>query len=142
MCNDTVLLLLVQYIVEEKDRLGSEQAFWEAHSDKDGCKLTYQKILNKLQHAREEADRADAAAAKEFFQGDLTRADTQGAFMYRKGGTTMIYKKDRVVAQQWRELLKKDPDISARWEAAQAATLSTMLEQWAREAEEPRPLQV
>ncbi|RPD70260.1 hypothetical protein L226DRAFT_593871 [Lentinus tigrinus ALCF2SS1-7] len=109
-----------RYLVEEKERLGSESAFWAAHSDKDGERLQYSQILARLKSCRANTYREDAQAAKEFFGGDLTREDAGGVFTYKKGSQTVVYKKDKQIAEQWRALLEHNPVIAAEWEAMRA----------------------
>ena len=120
-------LFLIQHLVEEKERLGSEDAFWALYSKEDGSRLCYQHILNRLKQARVDRNRADADAARRYFGHDLQRADTNGAFQYGKKGKTMVYVKDQAIAEAWRELLARDPMVAAGWEAMEAAKIMDLL---------------
>ena len=42
----------MQYLVEEKERLGSEDVFWAVYSKEDGLQLCCQHILNRLKQTR------------------------------------------------------------------------------------------
>ncbi|RDX50897.1 hypothetical protein OH76DRAFT_1555394 [Lentinus brumalis] len=111
-----------RWLVEEKDRLGSEDAFWAKYSDPaSGTRLQYSQIQARLKSQRTRTFREDAQAAKEYFGGDLTRADTQGAFMYKKGSTMVLLTQNKQIAEQWLELLRTHPMIAATWEAMRAA---------------------
>ncbi|KAM5536758.1 hypothetical protein V8D89_009597, partial [Ganoderma adspersum] len=116
-----------KYLVEEKERLGSEDAFWAVYTKEDGSPLGYQKILDRLKKARADRDRADANAARKYFGNDLLRVDTNGAFQYEKGGKMKLYVKDHAIAGAWRKLLVRDPVVLARWEAIEAAEITQLL---------------
>lgn len=83
--------------------------------DEEGNKLCYQKILDRLQQARVDKDHTDAESARRFFDGNLDHPDAGGRFRYIKTGRWCLYTKDQKVAEKWRELLREDPDVAARW---------------------------
>ncbi|KAI0691160.1 hypothetical protein C8T65DRAFT_545039, partial [Cerioporus squamosus] len=119
-------LLKVEYgkwrwLVEEKDRLGSEEAFWAAHSNERGERLQFSQIQERLKHHRTSTQAKDAQAARDYFGGDLTRADTRGVFTYKKGSKTIVMSNNKQVAEQWRKLLARDAVIAANWEAMRTA---------------------
>lgn len=61
---------------------------------------------------------AHAADVRKFFGGDLARQDAEGAFKYKKGGSTLVYSKDKKVAELWLQLLEENDAIRARWESS------------------------
>ncbi len=87
-------MLFAQYIVQEKERLGSEEAFWARYTSEDGRKLQYSKILKRLKASRITTYAEDVQAAREYFRGDLTREDAQRVFM-SKSGRSMVHQEDR-----------------------------------------------
>ncbi|KAI0681804.1 hypothetical protein C8T65DRAFT_751225, partial [Cerioporus squamosus] len=113
-------------LVEEKQRLGSEAAFWATYSDDAGRMMQYSQILAQLKRTRLNSHRENAQAAREYFGGDLTRPDTEGVFMYKKGVNTLVYTKDKNIAEQWLKLLARNQVIAANWETMQAAKALTV----------------
>ncbi|GBE85378.1 hypothetical protein SCP_0705730 [Sparassis crispa] len=69
-----------KFIVEERDELGSDDAFWDVYSNENGERLRYQQILDKLKARRADRSACNAAAARSYFDGNLERADANGAF--------------------------------------------------------------
>ncbi|KAL7282612.1 hypothetical protein ACG7TL_004084 [Trametes sanguinea] len=105
-----------KFLVEERERFVSDEAFWAHYSNEHGQPLNYQKIVDILQSGRINADARDAAAALEFFGNDLSRADAHGYFMYKKANKLFVCNKPASVAQKWRQLLRDHPEIAQRWE--------------------------
>ncbi|OBZ72744.1 hypothetical protein A0H81_06902 [Grifola frondosa] len=97
-----------KFIVEEKDDLGSEDAFWAKYTYPDGTRASYQQILDRLKTNRGERDAIDAAAARTYFGGNLACADANGLFLYKKKGALTVCTKDEAVAKKWRDLLHRD----------------------------------
>ncbi|KAF7980504.1 hypothetical protein HWV62_38012 [Athelia sp. TMB] len=108
-----------KFVVEEYASFPSPTAFWDCYSDAAGVRMKYQGILDRLKSKRQVAEResygADAAAARQFFNGNLGQSDAHGKFTYRKNGRSHIYQKDKEVATRWRQLLDSDESIRARW---------------------------
>lgn len=100
-------------MAEEKERLGSEDAFWEEYSNAQGGRLGWQQILDRLQERRKKDAVRDAQAAREFFGGDLKHKDAGGIFC--KPGTDDLYTKDATIAAKWRVLLETNEDVRAQW---------------------------
>lgn len=110
-----------QFIVDEKDYLGSEEAFWQKFTDSSGGRLGYQAILDRLQSERKQRDKLDSAAALRYFNNDLSAPLTGGAFQYLKSGKTYVLRRPDKVAEVWRRLLQEDPDIAGQWAVMQAS---------------------
>jgi hypothetical protein len=53
----------------------------------------------------------DAAAAREFFGGDLEHENARGAFRYKKSGKWLVVSSDKQIAMRWRKLLENREDI-------------------------------
>lgn len=108
-----------QFVVEEYTSFSSPTAFWECYSDAAGAHMKYQAILNQMKIKRQAAEREsygpDAAAARQFFDGNLGRSDAQGKFTYRKNSQLYVYQKDKEVAIRWRGLLDDNESIRVRW---------------------------
>ncbi|KAJ3473930.1 hypothetical protein NLI96_g12744 [Meripilus lineatus] len=105
-----------KFICEEKERLGSEKQFWEKYSDEKGAHLRFQTILNRLKGERNARDARDCADARQFFDGNLARADAKGRFGYTKSGRTVeVATKESKIAQVWRKILTEDLEIAQRW---------------------------
>ncbi|KAH9927790.1 uncharacterized protein B0H18DRAFT_875189 [Fomitopsis serialis] len=113
-----------KFLVEERERFPTEDAFWHAYSDEKGERMSYQHILDKLQQGRGCTDDADYDAAMKYFEGNLERADTRGLFRYRKRGIWRVCSKRLTIARIWRKLLSEDPEIQANWAAMQSANTS------------------
>lgn len=114
-------LTLSQFIAKERERLGSDDAFWVKFSNEDGTRMNYEKILRVLQKERGAYSAKHAADALKFFGNDLTRADTDGAFMYQKtrkdgsgGKEVHVMVKKHDIARRWNELLAADVDVAER----------------------------
>ncbi|KAG1763968.1 hypothetical protein EV702DRAFT_1051544 [Suillus placidus] len=107
---------LCKFIVEERSRFASDDAFWAAWSDASGQRTGYTQICNTLQRQRVQRDAQDAAAARTFFGGSLGHSDAQGAFTYMKSGVARLMSKDVDVARKWRDLLAADGALAQRWE--------------------------
>ncbi|KAI0696041.1 hypothetical protein C8T65DRAFT_529848, partial [Cerioporus squamosus] len=93
-----------RFLVLERERFDSEDAFWAKYTDEEGKHLNFQKILDALQGGRKTDDNRDAAAALWFFGGDLTRPDAHGRFSYKKDGKSYVCKKNQAIAVKWRKL--------------------------------------
>ncbi|THH21117.1 hypothetical protein EUX98_g8453 [Antrodiella citrinella] len=109
---------LWKFIVEEKEWLGSEDAFWKEHSHKDGTHLTYKQINEKLRDARAAQNKADTDAALKYFYGDLFGEAARGWFTYAKGGAEQQSSKDQKIARVWRQILEEDEEARL-WAALQ-----------------------
>lgn len=109
----------IQFLVEERERFPSEEAFWTEYSDEKQERMSYQQILDKLKAARTHRDDLDYKAAMRYFGGNLDRADAKGKFQYKKGGKSMLMRKRRDVAKKWRELLAEDDSLQAGWTTMQ-----------------------
>ncbi len=108
---------IAQFIVEEKECLGSADAFWNKFTDEEtGNRLGYKAILGKLRLARAERDGQDAANARACFNGNLDHPAAQGRFRYSKGSKTRILERDDKIASVWRRTLAEDEEVAARWE--------------------------
>ena len=110
---------LNQFLVEERERFPSEEAFWAEYSNEKHEPMSYQQILDRLKAARAHQDDLDYEAAMQYFGSNLDRADTKGKFRYKKGGKSMLMCKRRDVAKKWRELLAEDNALRVRWAAMQ-----------------------
>ncbi|EPS94613.1 hypothetical protein FOMPIDRAFT_1054901 [Fomitopsis schrenkii] len=108
-----------KFLVEERERFPSEEAFWTEYSDEKQERMSYQQILDKLKAARTHRDDLDYKAAMRYFGGNLDRADAKGKFQYKKGGKSMLMRKRRDVAKKWRELLAEDDSLQAGWTTMQ-----------------------
>ncbi|KAH9840011.1 uncharacterized protein C8Q71DRAFT_703190 [Rhodofomes roseus] len=108
-----------KFLVDEHARFPTDEAFWDAHSNEKGERMSYQHILDKLQHSRCCTDDADYSAAIQYFQGNLEHPDARGAFKYKKGGVWRVASRKLVVARIWRKLLEQDPEVRAKWVAMQ-----------------------
>ncbi|KAI0703713.1 hypothetical protein BC835DRAFT_1410445 [Cytidiella melzeri] len=106
---------LFKYLAEEMQQLGSEDAFWAKYTDSNGEKLRYKEILSQLKAARIATNAMDVRNAKLYFGGDLTRPDTNGVFMYRKGSCMHVLTKNDAIASAWRDLLLRDAAIALQW---------------------------
>lgn len=107
-----LILYAFQWLIHEKDRLGSEEAFWDEYSDANGIHMRWQQIQDRLKARRMATDARDAAAARAYFGGNLARKDTHGVFRTGKG----VYSKIACIAEKWRELLQDYPEIAARYQ--------------------------
>ncbi|KAI0708334.1 hypothetical protein C8Q76DRAFT_744156 [Earliella scabrosa] len=110
-----------KFLVMERERFPTEDAFWAKYSDAEGHRLGYQKILDHLQEERIAAYAYDAAAALWFFNEDLTSPDTYGYFIYKKTGKVEVCKQTQTVAERWHKLLADKPDVAQRWERVRGA---------------------
>ncbi|KAJ7810154.1 hypothetical protein B0H14DRAFT_2524424 [Mycena olivaceomarginata] len=108
-----------KFLVEERQRFGSEDDFWNKYSREDHTRLRYQQILDAWKEARESQERSDAKDARRFFNGNLDHSDADGVFAYTKSGQRRIKEKDSAVAEIWRDLLVSNADIARRWAAIQ-----------------------
>ncbi|KAJ7227547.1 hypothetical protein C8J57DRAFT_947455, partial [Mycena rebaudengoi] len=104
-----------KFLVEERQRFPSDEAFWNKYLAADNSHLRYQQILDALKEARELKDKTDADRARKFFGGNLDHPDADEAFTYIKSGKRRIKDKDSAVAEIWRELLSSNTDIASRW---------------------------
>lgn len=104
-----------KFVVEARNSFGSIEAFWEAFTDENGSRLSFQAILNVLKDKREETDAADAQAARTFFGGDLDHPNAKGAFRYTKSGQSYLVTKPSVIAKKWKELLKTDAAVRQQY---------------------------
>lgn len=95
--------------------------FWDKYTDEDDKRMSYQRILKILQESRESAATLDANTARRFFHGNMNSKLAQKIFTYRKRGITHLCKQDATIAQKWRDLLAKRPDIQSQWEAIEQA---------------------
>jgi len=112
-------VLVLQFIVEEREKHASNKLFWAKFSDTEsGVQFGFQQILTSLKHERMEHDAQAAADALQFFNRNLGCADANGAFSYtsRTGGT-VVMSKTGDIARNWRNLLAQDPSIAAQWYA-------------------------
>lgn len=108
-----------QFLVEERERFPSEEAFWAEYSNEKQERMSYQQILDRLKMARAHQDDLDYEAAMRYFGGNLNRADAKGKFNYKKGGKSMLMHKRRDVAKKWRELFAEDDALRVGWAAMQ-----------------------
>lgn len=112
-----------QFIVEERSRFASDDAFWMAWTDTNGQHVGYTKLCDTLQRQRVARDTRDAAAARSFFNGNLDHPDTQGTFRYAKSGVSKLMSKDVDVARKWRELLAVNGALAQRLEGSRDSSL-------------------
>lgn len=107
-------------LVEEKERLGSEDAFWSKYTEPrtGNCRL-YQSILDELRQRQVERDRTDAMDARRFFSGNLAN-DKMGRFVYARGAATHICEKEYRIASIWRQILATDTVVAVDWERMKA----------------------
>ncbi|KAF7791346.1 hypothetical protein EIP86_002360 [Pleurotus ostreatoroseus] len=104
-------------IVEEKDRLGSEAAFWAKYTDPEtGKRRQYQYIMDELRAKQYKQDERDAADALEFFHGRLEN-DPKNRFCYFRGKGSRVYEKPYKIASTWRDILDTDAAVAEQWEA-------------------------
>ncbi|OBZ68156.1 hypothetical protein A0H81_11958 [Grifola frondosa] len=96
-----------KYLVDEKVRLGSEDAFWREYTSSDGTRFRYQQILNCLKNNRKHANAQDAATAQAYFNNNLGREDAQGVFAYSKSRSAKVCTKEAVIARKWRKFVPK-----------------------------------
>ncbi|KAI0057705.1 hypothetical protein BV25DRAFT_1812062 [Artomyces pyxidatus] len=112
-----------KYIILEFEALGRSPAkFWTKYTKANGERMLYNDIIASLKAERKSRDNSvqvttDAAHARMFFGGDLTREDAGHVFTYRKSGKVMACSRDVEVAKRWRSLLTNNDGIRARWEA-------------------------
>ncbi|KAG1793661.1 uncharacterized protein HD556DRAFT_1443451 [Suillus plorans] len=100
-----------KFIAEERQKYLDNDSFWEAFSDGNGRKFSYQQILNRLAEYQISAVAQDANDARTFFHGNLNHPMARRAFCYTKAGKTYLSSKDDAIARKWRELLATRPDI-------------------------------
>ncbi|TDL16534.1 hypothetical protein BD410DRAFT_844347 [Rickenella mellea] len=103
-----------KFIVEERDHLGSDEAFWAKWQDSKGITLNYTANLKGLKVEREAANKDAKAKALQFFNEDLSSEDAGNLFKYEKSGQTHLGGSDRFIARRWSALLKNS-DAAARW---------------------------
>ncbi|KAJ7150519.1 hypothetical protein C8R43DRAFT_1191802, partial [Mycena crocata] len=104
-----------KFLVEERQKFATEEAFWMRYTTPGGVRLRYQQILDTLKQARESEEKSDADAARRFFHNNLDHVDADGAFAYTKSGQRRVKTKDSAVAEIWRDLLATNTDIARRW---------------------------
>jgi len=104
-----------QFIAEERQMYPDEDSFWNAFSDENGNRYSYQQVLDRLTERRMTAAMRDAGDARIFFGGNLDHPLADGAFRYKKSGKSCLSSKDDVVARKWRELLASRSDIAEQW---------------------------
>ena len=111
-----------QFIANERERLGSDTAFWQKFSDSEDNKFTYQKILDTLQDERKSRDQQDCDEARRLFGTEFERPEAGSHFRYRKTKRGLVVFQDVTkIAKKWRELKAKDPNLVERMEAILAA---------------------
>ncbi|TFK78834.1 hypothetical protein K466DRAFT_606628 [Polyporus arcularius HHB13444] len=88
-----------KFVVSERERYETEDLFWAKHSDQEGNRLRFQKILNILKRGCQTDGRKDATDTLWFFNGDLTHPDARGYFHYRRGSNVMVCTKGRSLVQ-------------------------------------------
>jgi hypothetical protein len=110
-----------QFIVEERETHASEDLFWSKFSEPvSGERFGFQQILNVLKRERATRDTQCAADAVQFFHGDLSHSDANGAFNYTsKSGASVVMTKTGDIARNWRGLLVRNPSIAAQWSVQQ-----------------------
>ncbi|TDL17157.1 hypothetical protein BD410DRAFT_831670 [Rickenella mellea] len=79
-----------KFIAEERDHLGSDEAFWAKWQDSNGTALNYTAILKGLMAEREAANKEAKAKALQFFHEDLNSEDAGNSFKYEKSGQTHL----------------------------------------------------
>lgn len=112
-----------KFIVEERSRFASDDAFWMAWTDTNGQRVGYTKLCDTLQRQRVARDARDAATARSFFNGNLDHPDAQGIFRYAKSGVSKLMSKDVDVARKWRELLAVNGALAQRLEGSRDSSL-------------------
>ncbi|KAI0736361.1 hypothetical protein C8Q72DRAFT_985912 [Fomitopsis betulina] len=100
-----------KFLVEERERFPSEEAFWTEYSNEKQEHMSYQQILDKLKAAWAHQDDVDFKAAMQYFGENLDRADAKGRFRYKKGGKSMLMRKRHDITKKWRELLAEDDSL-------------------------------
>ena len=108
-----------QFLVEERERFPSEEAFWAEYSNEKQERMSYQQILDRLKMARTHQDDLDYEAVMRYFDRNLDHVDAKGKFRYKKGGKSVLMCKRRDVAKKWRELLAEDDTLRVGWDAMQ-----------------------
>lgn len=108
-----------QFIAEEKERLGSEQAFWTKYQRENSQRLGFKAILDRLRDERKERDKQAYVDAMTCFSGDLDSPLAKGAFRYTKRGATYLSRRQDTVAKIWRQLLADDAEVAKRWQELQ-----------------------
>ncbi|KAG1873455.1 hypothetical protein C8R48DRAFT_769887 [Suillus tomentosus] len=114
-----------KFIMEERLRFASDDAFWTAWTDTNGQRVGYTKLCDTLQRQRMARDTRDAATARSFFGGNLDHLDAQGMFRYAKSGVSKLMSKDVDIARKWRELLTTGSSLSQRWKGSPLADSTT-----------------
>lgn len=104
-----------QFIAEERQTYPNDDSFWNAFSNENGNKFSYQKVLDRLTEHRMMAAKQDAVDACIFFGGNLDHPLADGAFRYKKSGKSCLSSKDDMVARKWCELLASRSDIAGQW---------------------------
>ena len=108
-----------QFIVEERDRLGSDQAFGDKFKDSRGNRLSYQTILNQLKEERKQRNERDYEEAFKIFNGDFYGDKADGMFLYTKDTELTKFSDHDRIARKWRALKAENPDIVAQLTASQ-----------------------
>ena len=108
-----------QFIVEERDRLGSDKAFWDKFKDEQGNRLLYQKILDRLKEERKQQNVEDYNEAFQFFNGDFFGDKANGKFLYTRDTELTEFSNETRIARKWRKLKAEDPEIRAQLMANQ-----------------------
>lgn len=115
--------LAPQFVVEERERFESDDAFWDAHSAND-THLDYTTILKRLADNRASQAQQDVHDVMLFFNGDLSHPNANGAFTYTSGKTTKVFTKAGDISKKWRALLGSNTLIAHAWDLRHEAKLN------------------
>ena len=106
--------LVQQFIVEERDRLGSDKAFWDKFTDTRGNRLLYQNILDQLKEERKQRNEKDYNEAFQFFNGNFFGDKANGMFLYTRDTELTEFTDKNRIARKWRKLKEENPEIQAQ----------------------------
>ncbi|KAF7981417.1 hypothetical protein HWV62_33401 [Athelia sp. TMB] len=112
-----------KFVVEERERFESDNAFWDAYSANDSH-LDYTTILKRLADNRASQAQQDVHDVMLFFNGDLSHPNANGAFTYTSGKTTKVLTKAGDISKKWRALLGSNTLIAHAWDLRREAKLN------------------
>lgn len=118
--NDVPCRRASKFIVEERERLGTDEAFWKKFSNAEGKRFSYQAILTHLQNERKARDQEDFHEAMCYFNGRLDGDEAGEAFKYKKAGVWYVCDSVDGIARRWRTLQADDRELAVHLETMRA----------------------
>ena len=115
--------LALQFVVEERERFESDDAFWDMYSA-NNVHLDYTTILKRLADNRASQAQQDVHDVMLFFDGNLSHPNANGAFTYTSGKTTKVLTKAGDISKKWRALLSNNSLMAHAWDLRREAELN------------------